>query len=102
FQAEDGIRDLHVTGVHTCALPISAVALSGTREGRLREVAEEIGRAGGSERIHVVPGDLSKAEGAEAVARAAEEAMGQIDILVNRSEERRVGKEWRAGWSAHG
>src|SRR5690625_5993864 len=25
FQAEDGIRDGHVTGVQTCALPISAV-----------------------------------------------------------------------------
>src|SRR6266478_6672524 len=25
FQAEDGIRDLTVTGVQTCALPISAV-----------------------------------------------------------------------------
>src|SRR5207253_6306022 len=34
FQAEDGIRDGHVTGVHTCALPISgtpwlAVSLEG-------------------------------------------------------------------------
>src|SRR5690606_41042322 len=26
FQAEDGIRDFHVTGVQTCALPISAHA----------------------------------------------------------------------------
>src|SRR6266496_1837107 len=26
FQAEDGIRDLYVTGVQTCALPISALA----------------------------------------------------------------------------
>src|SRR5690625_6105866 len=26
FQAEDGIRDGHVTGVQTCALPISEVA----------------------------------------------------------------------------
>src|SRR5439155_8119305 len=26
FQAEDGIRDGHVTGVQTCALPISAIA----------------------------------------------------------------------------
>src|SRR5215467_15025736 len=26
FQAEDGIRDYKVTGVQTCALPISAVA----------------------------------------------------------------------------
>src|SRR5207253_7410850 len=25
FQAEDGIRDGHVTGVQTCALPISAL-----------------------------------------------------------------------------
>src|SRR5690606_40077064 len=25
FQAEDGIRDFHVTGVQTCALPILAV-----------------------------------------------------------------------------
>src|SRR5690606_39518205 len=25
FQAEDGIRDFHVTGVQTCALPIFAV-----------------------------------------------------------------------------
>src|SRR5690606_40080617 len=28
FQAEDGIRDFHVTGVQTCALPISAVMLA--------------------------------------------------------------------------
>src|SRR5690606_16494068 len=26
FRAEDGIRDFHVTGVQTCALPISGVA----------------------------------------------------------------------------
>src|SRR2546427_12460333 len=29
FQAEDGIRDLTVTGVQTCALPISATSKSG-------------------------------------------------------------------------
>src|SRR5437870_11392493 len=29
FQAEDGIRDGHVTGVQTCALPIYAVGLGG-------------------------------------------------------------------------
>src|SRR5436309_4199532 len=28
FQAEDGIRDFHVTGVQTCALPISRAVLS--------------------------------------------------------------------------
>src|SRR5690606_39748274 len=28
FQAEDGIRDYHVTGVQTCALPICAEVIS--------------------------------------------------------------------------
>src|SRR2546427_10119368 len=31
FQAEDGIRDLTVTGVQTCALPIFALGLRQTR-----------------------------------------------------------------------
>src|SRR6266567_7737055 len=39
FQAEDGIRDLTVTGVQTCALPISLwitlVALSGIPPGEI-------------------------------------------------------------------
>src|SRR5207249_6612741 len=30
FQAEDGIRDRNVTGVQTCALPISALARRST------------------------------------------------------------------------
>src|SRR6478752_9587268 len=30
FQAEDGIRDVAVTGVQTCALPISAVDVGGS------------------------------------------------------------------------
>ena len=29
FQAEDGIRDWSVTGVQTCALPISYVCVNG-------------------------------------------------------------------------
>src|SRR5690606_39962638 len=36
FQAEDGIRDFHVTGVQTCALPIYAggtFAISGNTNG---------------------------------------------------------------------
>ena len=57
----------------------AAVALSGTREGRLREVAESLG----GDRVHVTPGNLSTADGADAVAKSAEAALGQIDILVN-------------------
>src|SRR5690606_41183620 len=32
FQAEDGIRDFHVTGVQTCALPICTVSTASGRE----------------------------------------------------------------------
>src|SRR5690606_40789536 len=35
FQAEDGIRDFHVTGVQTCALPISATDLISSTIARL-------------------------------------------------------------------
>src|SRR5712672_2362983 len=35
FQAEDGIRDKLVTGVQTCALPISSVELRGIPVGRV-------------------------------------------------------------------
>src|SRR5688572_9129766 len=34
FQAEDGIRDLTVTGVQTCALPISTCPPAGRRRSR--------------------------------------------------------------------
>jgi 3-oxoacyl-[acyl-carrier protein] reductase len=56
----------------------AVVALSGTREPVLADLAGTLG-----ERAHVTPGDLSSAAGAEAVAKAAEAAMGRIDILVN-------------------
>src|SRR5207244_8310706 len=39
FQAEDGIRDDLVTGVQTCALPISSAPRRSRRRGPLREPA---------------------------------------------------------------
>src|SRR6266511_6147278 len=53
FQAEDGIRDFHVTGVQTCALPISQNATVRTmidnkelqeRLAKLKPVAQEVFR----------------------------------------------------------
>src|SRR5690606_39372919 len=38
FQAEDGIRDFHVTGVQTCALPISWHLLRGNDSPALRKM----------------------------------------------------------------
>src|SRR5690606_40762879 len=44
FQAEDGIRDFHVTGVQTCALPISPA-----RPGVATRPAATSGLGGGAE-----------------------------------------------------
>src|SRR5206468_6959912 len=41
FQAEDGIRDLIVTGVQTCALPISIWRSAGLRPGPKQRVAPQ-------------------------------------------------------------
>ena len=56
----------------------ATVALSGTREAPLAELAAKLG-----ERAHVVTANLGDAEAVEALPKAASEAMGGIDILVN-------------------
>src|SRR5256885_9035140 len=43
FQAEDGIRDYKVTGVQTCALPISAIDQGALAEGAL-EAEPDLGK----------------------------------------------------------
>lgn len=56
----------------------AVVALSGTREAPLAELAGRLGA-----RAHVVPANLSDPQAVEALPKAAVEAMGGIDILVN-------------------
>ena len=63
-------RALHAAG--------ATVALSGTREAPLQELAAELG-----ERAHVLPCNLSDADAVEALPKQAAEAMGSVDILVN-------------------
>src|SRR5690606_40740780 len=91
FQAEDGIRDFHVTGVQTCALPISALA------GRTA--------AGGLSRPDVpAPGKKRPGEKGDAsVPALRRRRSGCIGLArrrpgIGRSEERRVGKECRSRW----
>src|SRR5690606_40558288 len=81
FQAEDGIRDFHVTGVQTCALPIFIQGWS------LPPVARWLGlqvpmRHGPPVQLEI--SSLHHVDG---------------DIVDYRSEERRVGKECRYRWS---
>ncbi|MBK4217403.1 3-oxoacyl-ACP reductase FabG [Paracoccus caeni] len=54
------------------------VALSGTREAPLRELADKLG-----ERAFVVPANLSDPEAAAQLPKDAAEAMGSVDVLVN-------------------
>src|SRR2546430_17729734 len=86
FQAEDGIRDLTVTGVQTCALPISpSIALSAGRH------AERPHHLGGL-RLHA----LRLEHGGGVIAgRGRARGLGPL-----RSEERRGGKEGRSRGSA--
>ena len=91
FQEEDGIRGRLVTGVQTCALPISTgqdfsfpqlLKPTGCREaGRLGE--DKIGLAG----QHLEAKRL--------------ERLGGLGPQTHRSEERRVGKECRSRWSPY-
>lgn len=62
-------RKLHAQG--------ATVALSGTRENVLQELASELG-----ERTHVLPCNLSDAEAVDALPKQAAEAMGSLDVLV--------------------
>src|SRR5437667_12900489 len=88
FQAEDGIRDRDVTGVQTCALPISRPHESARRLDALRLAARGVA--------------LSACQTARALVRPGEEWFGFPRSLllagagaVLRSEERRVGNESR-------
>lgn len=56
----------------------ATVALSGTREEALKEVAAELG-----DRVFVVPCNLSDMAAVDTLIKDAEAAMGQVDILVN-------------------
>src|SRR5687767_15833795 len=91
FQAEDGIRDKLVTGVQTCALPISR-ARRAPRSPHARRSRRRRDRSDArDQRVHRVSRERSGA------ARAG--AVPPRPRALPRSEERRVGKECRSRWS---
>src|SRR2546430_4320086 len=90
FQAEDGIRDLTVTGVQTCALPIS----SRRRRPRGGVTSPPRGSAVTCSRDWPT---VSPARARSKRGRAAWRARRSS----RRSEERRVGKECRSRWSPY-
>src|SRR5256884_5010302 len=78
FQAEDGIRDVAVTGVQTCALPICYGTFI---------LAMDRSLGFGS-----TPSDWTPYSDSISL---------RLPYSVNRSEERRVGKECRSRWSPY-
>src|SRR5205085_7748196 len=94
FQAEDGIRDLTVTGVQTCALPICP--LLEAKDDDVRDVAFEALGGMGPKAKAAIPALIEMLNDGDRGPSAAR-ALGRIGKdAVPRSEERRVGKEGRA------
>src|SRR5699024_11671265 len=96
--AEDGIRDRNVTGVQTCALPISSYSMLEQRadsialqvddqESRIRNFTVDLEGITGT--VADIEGDMVKQSSLEITPDYA-----QIGSM--RSEERRVGKECRS------
>src|SRR2546428_4916404 len=89
FQAEDGIRDLIVTGVQTCALPICERVSSNERRYCFRQTFVQR-TSQSSPRCH------------NSVRKLKPYVWIWISVpLCFRSEERRVGKECRSRWSPY-
>src|SRR5690349_24766005 len=85
FQAEDGIRDLYVTGVQTCALPILRVT-----GGCNRSCCAMVQK----------PWILIHWASIDCRCNATQSSAG-LSVPSSRSEERRVGKECRYRWSRY-
>src|SRR5688572_32283185 len=89
FQAEDGIRDLTVTGVQTCALPISEKMAAPGDAGA--------GVVAAAQCEHFLPvAHVEVRLLAELAAHGLGRRFARLDLP--RSEERRVGKECGARW----
>src|SRR5690606_41191236 len=94
FQAEDGIRDFHVTGVQTCALPISSAHFDAKELRRLDRFSEFFIVAARQAIAHAgleFTTDEELASRAGVMVGAGFGGMGAF-----RSEERRVGKGCRS------
>src|SRR3712207_6923214 len=103
FQAEDGIRDIGVTGIPTCALPLSASApppaFGATPAGRPRRFRSTIGW---TVLNALLPGSGFIAAGRRRLGSVVLVLfLALFGALAWRSEERRVGKECRSRWSPY-
>src|SRR5690606_40682011 len=101
-QAEDGIRDFHVTGVQTCALPISPKNPMGeqAQSGDIKQFARPFSPALLDEALSGDAPVFVEMTAAWCITCKVNHA-SSINIAATRSEERRVGKECRQ-WECTG
>src|SRR5690606_40098940 len=92
FQAEAGIRDFHVTGVQTCALPILLKKVFAS----LRE--DGISKSDVARELLIQPEELDELTFGLMLTAFNGKSHGNISQNKRRSEERRVGKECRYRW----
>src|SRR5699024_11435789 len=96
FQAEDGIRDRNVTGVQTCALPIFAILLGvNAVEVAVNAVPDWV-----MDSLTLAGGILPALGFAMLFNMMSNKKLIAYFIIgfALRSEERRVGKEFRCWW----
>jgi short-subunit dehydrogenase len=73
------------------------LVLSGRREARLEELADEVARIGAAARPIALCADLSVHGEAEALVARAVERAGQLDVLINNAGTSMQGLAWRCG-----
>src|SRR3712207_7445525 len=90
FQAEDGIRDIGVTGVQTCALPIYGAPV---------DMQHTACRDGGL----ALPSGTDRAAGSCRAGRLGTFGQPHVASAARRvrSEESRVGNECRSRWTPY-
>src|SRR2546430_9496133 len=92
FQAEDGIRDLTVTGVQTCALPIL----------NFTTISAAVAGVPAGSKIQICPGVYPEQVTITQPLTLQGIGSGNANrAVITRSEERRVGKECRSRWSPY-
>src|SRR5207249_6472427 len=96
----DGIRDRNVTGVQTCALPISTLLLpeGRTTDDSVERLFVDLHAACDELDVALVGGHTEVAHGLDRVVIAGT-MLGEVakdKLVTTRSEERRVGKGWRS------
>src|SRR5690606_39893593 len=95
----DGIRDFHVTGVQTCALPILDFFIVNVS---VPSIQRDLASGAAAVQLVLAGYALAYASGLITWGRIGDIhgrrrifALGTAAFTVARSEERRVGKDWR-------